>query len=228
MPRIYVDFDDVICETARALADLLRRERGWAPDFEDIREFDLHVSFRLDRAAYDSFMALAHRDAELLALDEIPGACATLRAWLDDGLEPIVVTGRPPHAHAASRAWLDARGLSDLRLVFADKYNRFAGPAPEGVELLRLDGLRRLGFALAIDDAPPALDFVAQSGLCPAAVFDRPWNRAYGPTLPRVRSWAEADTLVRRFLRDGATVRPRPAAPPTTEETRTHCPSSPR
>ena len=66
--RIYVDYDDVVTETARALAAQLLREGSWAPEFEDIREFDLHISFRLDNAAYDAFMARAHRDEELLAL----------------------------------------------------------------------------------------------------------------------------------------------------------------
>lgn len=195
--RIYVDFDDVVTETARGLVAQLRREGSWAPDFEDIRFFDLHVSFRLDNAAYDAFMQRAHRDEELLALVEVPGACATLRAWLDDGLRPVVVTGRPPYAHGASRAWLDERGLRDLPLVIADKYNRFTAPPPPGVTVSRLDDLRRMDFALAIDDAPPALDFVAASGLCPAVVFDRPWNRDYGSGLPRVRTWRELDALVR-------------------------------
>ena len=199
--RIYIDYDDVVTETARALAAQLRREGSWAPEtFEDIREFDLHVSFRLGPAEYDAFMARAHRDEELLALEEIPGACATLRAWLDDGLAPVVVTGRPPYAYTASRAWLDARGLRDLPLVIADKYNRFKGDPPPGVSVAHLDDLRRMGFLLAIDDAPPALDFVASSGLCPALVFDRPWNRAYGPTLPRVRTWRELDAFVRDMV----------------------------
>ena len=195
--RLYVDFDDVVTETARGLVGQLRREGRWAPDFKDIRVFDLHVSFRLDNAAYDAFMARAHRPAELLALEEIPGATATLRAWLDDGLRPVVVTGRPPYAFDASRTWLDARGLADLPLVIADKYNRFTGAPPPGVSVARLDDLRRMHFALAVDDAPPALDFVAASGLCPAVVFERPWNLDYRPEVPRVRSWRELDDFVR-------------------------------
>lgn len=205
--RLYVDYDDVVAETLVSLAALLKRERGWAPDFEETREFDLHVSFRLDNAAYDAFMRSAHQPDELLALGEIHGATATLRAWLDDGLEPVVVTGRPVWCHAASRQWLDDRGLGDLPLVFADKYNRHVGSVPPGVELLRADGLRRMGFALAIDDAPPALDFVLHSGLCPTLVFDRPWNRSYRPDLPRVRTWSEMDVFVRRFFADPATAR---------------------
>ena len=205
--RIYVDYDDVVTETARALAAQLRREGSWAPAFEDIRAFDLHISFRLDNDAYDAFMERAHSDAELLALEEVPGACATLRAWLDDGLAPVVVTGRPPYAYAASRAWLDTRGLKDLPLVIADKYNRFVGDPPPGVSVAHLDDLRRMGFLLAIDDAPPALDFVVASGLCPALVFDRPWNRAYGPALPRVCTWREIDALVRKMV-DAAGLEP--------------------
>ena len=45
---IYVDLDDVLCETARGFLGLLQREFDRRVAFEDIRDFDLGVSFGLD------------------------------------------------------------------------------------------------------------------------------------------------------------------------------------
>lgn len=204
--KLYVDCDDVVTETARHLAALRRRTGAWAPDYEDIHDFDLHHSFRMDDATYRDFMTLAHTDAELLALEPLPGACETLRAWRDDGLDPVIVTGRPGFSYAASRAWLDQRGLADIPLMLVDKYNRELGPTTEGVEIVPFRKLREMGFDLAIDDAPLALDLLARSGLCPYVVFDRPWNRGYKPPVdaadgagepPHVRDWPSLDALVR-------------------------------
>ncbi len=204
--KLYVDCDDVVTETARHLAGLRRREGAWAPAYEDIHDFDLHRSFRMDEATYRDFMERAHSDDELLALEAVPGACETLRAWRDDGLDPVIVTGRPAFSHAASREWLDRRGLADIPLLLVDKYNRTLGPTAEGVEVVPFRNLRGMGFDLAVDDAPPALDLLARSGLCPYVVFDRPWNRGYRPPAdavggagapPHVRDWRELDALVR-------------------------------
>ncbi len=199
--RIYVDFDDVVAETARGLADLLHREHGYRVGYEDILFFDLRRSFRLDDDSYRRFMEAAHAPEILVGLEETPGACATLRIWIDEGLAPVVVTGRPPSSHAATRRWLDSRGLNDLEILHVDKYNRDLGePVPE-IPMLRFGDLHRMRFNLAIDDAPLALDLLAESGLCPFVVFDRPWNRTYPAASAanpvRVADWAELDAHVR-------------------------------
>lgn len=201
--KIYVDFDDVVAETARGLAERLRARRGSAPAYEDIRAFDLHVSFGLDDEAYRTFMEDAHTREALLAYEETPGAAATLRAWLDDGLEPVIATGRPVCSAAASREWLDARGLSDLPLLHVDKYNRSLGEPNPSVRLVPFAELPAEGFSLAVDDAPPALALLEESKLCPYVVFDRPWNRSWAGGAARVHTWAELDRHV-RALADSA------------------------
>ena len=196
--KIYVDCDDVVTETALRLMEIRRGEGGWAPEsFEEMHDFDLHKSLRLDAEEYVAFMTRVHHPDVLGALEALPGACETLRAWLDDGLAPVIVTGRPAFSHATTRAWLDERGLADLPLMLVDKYNRALGASVPGVETVPFARLREAGFDLAVDDAPAALDLLAESGLCPYIVFDRPWNRAYNPVVPRVRSWAELDRAVR-------------------------------
>ena len=196
--KIYVDCDDVVTETARRLMEIRRREGGWAPpDFEGMLDFDLHNSLRLAPGEYEEFLERAHQPEVLRALEEVPDACKTLRAWLDDGLEPVIVTGRPAFSYGATRGWLDERGLCDLPLVLVDKYNRSLGESVPGVEIVPFSKLGEAGFDLAIDDAPAALNLLAQAAFCPYAVFDRPWNRTYNPSIPRVVGWAELDTFVR-------------------------------
>lgn len=197
--KLYVDCDDVVAETAHHLMDLRRRDGGWVPEFEEMYDFDLHKSLRLGAAEYVDFMERAHAPEELRALKPVPGACETLRAWLDDGLEPVIVTGRPAFSYAATREWLDVRGLTDLPLILVDKYNRSLGQGTPGVTVVPFVGLSGMGFDLAIDDAPPALDLLAASRLCPFVVFDRPWNRMYAPDAPRVRTWKELDAFARNF-----------------------------
>jgi hypothetical protein len=48
LTSIYVDFDDVLCETARALVALLQSHFGRTVAFDDVISFDLAVSFGLN------------------------------------------------------------------------------------------------------------------------------------------------------------------------------------
>ena len=201
--RVYVDFDDVLCETARALARSLLGFNGTVVEYEDIMEFDLHKSFHLDDAEYMAFMEAAHTHDSLLAMPETPGACAALAAWKRDGIEPYVVTGRPVASADASRAWLDAHGLRDIPVLHVDKYNRTLGSPRPDIRLYRFDQLPEFRFGIAIDDAPPALRLLERSRLCPVLVYDRPWNRRYAPLGEpppvRARNWTEVDAVVRRL-----------------------------
>lgn len=207
--RIYVDFDDVVAETARGLTGLLHQLHGRRVPYEAILQFDLRHSFRLEEADYREFMDRAHEPGILLDLEETPGACPTLRAWLDDGLRPVVVTGRPPCCHAVTRGWLDARGLPDLPVLHVDKYHRpfAAEEMRDEVPMLAMADLQPMGFALAVDDAPVALDLLASHRICPGVLFERPWNRRYegGDGLAgRVGDWAALDALVRCAAAQGA------------------------
>ncbi len=203
MFRVYVDFDDVIAETARTLAVWLERWTGRRVAYEDIRSFDLRVSFALAEEEYRLFMERAHDDAVLADFPETPGACRTLRGWIDDGLAPLVVTGRPAACHATTRQWLDRRGLPDLEVVYADKYQRSSGSPEDPRPTLSIEAVAALGFHLAVEDAPSALAALERHRIGPCVVFDRPWNRHYGagregrrPAL-RVADWSVLDALVR-------------------------------
>ena len=187
--KIYVDFDDVLSETAAALAGLLPGLFGKRVAYEDICAFDLRVSFKLSEPDYRLLMDRGHEASFLEDIPPAPGAREALRAWQDKGWEPVVVTGRPASCHDASATWLARHGFAGIPLIHVDKYGRDLG-APCPVPTYSFPQLRDMGFGLAIDDAPPALALVAEHGLCPAIIFDRPWNRTYShPDARRMNGW---------------------------------------
>ena len=204
-PRVYLDFDDVLCETFLSLAAFAREAFGKAPVPGGELHFDLHESLGLSDGEYGLFMDRFHAE-RLGSVEEIPGACDALRGWLRDGAaEPVVVTGRAAWCHADSVRWLERRGLGAVPVVHVDKYARFSDPAAPGV--VPFPALRDYGFALAVDDAPRALDSLAVSGLCPYAVFGRPWNASWAPpagaAAPALRTsdWTALDAFVRALPR---------------------------
>ena len=191
--RIYVDFDDVVCETARCLSAWARERFGIGVPYEDIRWFDLRRSLRLNDGQYAELMARAHAEDALLRYPPTPGAVKTLSRWRQAGLEVTVVTGRPVAARAASHAWLAHHGLADLPVVFVDKYRREAGASPGAPRAPAFDEFDVSAFDIAVEDAPLALDRLAAVPGTRVFVFDRPWNRGYAPArgrVERVAGWA--------------------------------------
>lgn len=190
-PRIYVDFDDVLCETARALTALLDAEFGKRVAYEEILWFELDRSFGLTAEELRRFFDAVHRPENLQALEPVPGAREVLAQWRSQGCEVCVVTGRPPETAAPSRAWLETHVVPYDRLIFVDKYRRL----PPGPDLLTLDDLAGLDFALAIDDAPAMLQHLLDATSVPILIYDRPWNRSFAPPngrpAHRCRSWKE-------------------------------------
>ena len=201
--RVYVDFDDVLCETARGLLELLREEFGKHVAYEDIRHFDLGRSFGLTAGELKGFLAAAHAPQCVGNLAPVEGAREALRAWKKAGVEVFVVTGRPPETEEDSRAWLERHSIPYDRLFFVDKYGRL----PPSSSLVALESLADMGFSLAIDDAPAMLEFLVNSLPVPVIIFDRPWNAAFSgddgralkPVL-RCASWAAIGKSAERLL----------------------------
>ena len=78
--KIYVDFDDVLCETARALSALAKEMFGRDVPYEDIKFFNLQKSFSLSDAQIEALMARAHEHDFLLGLEPTPGGVEAVRA----------------------------------------------------------------------------------------------------------------------------------------------------
>lgn len=200
--RIYVDFDDVLCETARALCDLARDLFGLRVRYEEIRWFDLRRSFDLDAVQYERLMDRAHQDDVILGYAATPGAVGALARWHHSDHEVSIVTGRPAAARDVSQRWLDCQGVGGVPLVFVDKYRREPPPPPGAARALTRDELREMPFDVAIEDAPTVLDWLAIQTPARVLVFDRPWNRGYTPPrgqVTRVYDWSDVTRIVDRL-----------------------------
>ena len=207
LPRVYVDFDDVLCETARELTNVLSREFGRTVAFEDIRHFDLSRSFGLTPQELSRFMDSVHRPEVLLAMEPVADAASGLERWRAAGIEICIVTGRPPSTREASLEWLSMHGIPYNSLLFVDKYLRAHRDA-DADSAYTLEQLRGMRFSLAVDDSPDMIRFLVQNMSMPVAVFSRPWNadpvgtRADVPArVCRCRSWLD---LMARFPNPGA------------------------
>lgn len=167
--RVYVDFDDVLCGTARGFLVVLEREFGKTVAFDEIVDFDLGRSFGLAPAELERFMKLAHEGEILAGFEPLEGALETVAAWKAAGFEVEIVTGRPPDTRAASESWLAAHAVDYDDLVFVDKY----GHAPGGVEL---SSILARDYAWVVEDS---FDMAARLSGAGHAVhlLDRPWNR---------------------------------------------------
>jgi uncharacterized HAD superfamily protein len=176
--RIYVDFDDVLSETARAYATLLERHYAKTVTFDEMTSFDLGVSFGLNAQEYAHFMQLAHEPEVLGAFVPMGGAVNALEQFASMGFEIAVITGRPPGTTEVSRAWLDEHGFPYQQLVFVDKYSRAA--EDDGyVRAITLGELAQRSFCFAIEDSGDMTAFLTETMALPVALLERPWNRQY-------------------------------------------------
>ncbi len=173
--KLYVDFDDCLCETARAFTEIAARLFGKTVSYENIRFFNLKDSFGLTDDEYEQLMTEGHRPEILLSYEETPGAIEVLNEWIDRGHEVFIITGRPDMAYDASRRWLDEHGLKRARLFCLDKYGRdFFIKNSEFT--MKLEDYYQIRFDYAVEDSPAAFKFFSHLPDLKVLVYDRPWN----------------------------------------------------
>ena len=175
--KIYVDFDDCLCETARSFSELALEMFGKNVPYEDIRYFDLDKSFNLNQQEFERFMIRGHRPEVLLSYRETPGASEVIREWIACGHDVSIITGRPFSAYEPSRKWLDDHGLENVRLYCLNKYGR-EGFIEDSNFSLELEDYYKMSFDYAVEDSPKAFRFFDHLPDLKVLVFDRPWNRA--------------------------------------------------
>jgi len=188
--------DDVLCDTAEQLLILLSEVFDKQVAFEDIRCFDLGVSFGLSPDELRRFLQLAHRPESLDRYSLRPVAAGVLSRWREAGNEVWVVTGRPPSAYEATRSWLARWGVPHDRLLFVDKYGHYArlGDAGGGLRPAGMNELAELGFCLAVEDSGDMAQHLACETGVPVVLMDRPWNRDVSEIagqLTRCGDWRE-------------------------------------
>ena len=197
--RLYVDYDDCLCETARAFTDIAERLFGKHIPYENVRFFDLRESFDLTEDEYDRLMFEGHRPEVLLSYEETPGASQVLNECIDQGHEVCIITGRPFSTSEASRRWLDEHGLKRASLFFLNKYGRDF--ARKGEYDLELEDYYRMKFDYAIEDSPRAFVFFDHLPELKVMVYDRPWNRECGlpgSNYTRCSDWKRIRELILR------------------------------
>lgn len=195
--KVYIDFDDVICETGKYFTILAKRLFGIDLPYSQVQFFNLQKSFDLDDDQYNRLLTEGHFPENLLAYEETPGASETINKWANEGHEISVITGRPFDAYDASRKWLDDHGLKRIPLFCVDKYGReiFNHDASYSMTLNELYGMT---FDFAIEDSPAAFEHVVRFKNCQIAIFDRPWNKnASFPNenFVRCKSWNDINAL---------------------------------
>jgi uncharacterized HAD superfamily protein len=176
MMKIYVDYDDCLCETARSFSRLAVEMFGRNVPYEKIRYFDLDKSFDLTDEQFRQFMLRGHEPQVLLSYEETPGASEVIKEWLSLGHEVSVITGRPFSAFGPSRQWLDEHGLQDVPLYCLNKYGRDSFIRDSEFSL-ELEDYYRMHFDIAVEDSPKAFRFFDHLPDLKVLVFDRPWNR---------------------------------------------------
>ena len=174
--RIYVDFDDCLCETGRTYSKIALEMFNKHVPYERMHCFDLAQSFGLDAEQYEQFMLRGHEPETLLSFDETPGASKTINEWISCGHEVSIITGRPSGVYELSRIWLDAHGLENVRLYCLNKYGRDFF-IKNSSSTLELEDYYKMDFDYAVEDSPKAFRFFNHLPQLKVLVFDRPWNR---------------------------------------------------
>ena len=72
--KIYIDFDDVLCETAEYFTKIAKEMFGIDVPYRQVQFFNLQKSFDLNDEQYEALMKAGHLPENLLNYEETPGA----------------------------------------------------------------------------------------------------------------------------------------------------------
>lgn len=203
--NIYIDFDDVICETGRSFADLSKRMFGAQVPYEEMEFFDMQKTFNLTDEQYEAMMIEGHLPETLLAYPETPGASETINRWVEAGHVVSIITGRPFSAFEPSRQWLDNHNLDSVKLVCVNKYGADCFIRNSSFSI-NLEDFYKMHFDFAVEDSPIAFTHLLHFPECRVAVFNRPWNKkAEFPNekYKRCFSWDDVDKMLKESAENG-------------------------
>lgn len=197
--KIYIDFDDVLCETAKNFTKIAKELFGKDVPYSEVQFFNLKKTFDLNDEQYEELMRVGHLPEQLLNYEETPGASQTINKWVDEGHEVFIITGRPFDSYEPSRRWLDEHGLERVLLYCVDKYGRENFEQTYSFNMT-LEQLYSMTFDFAIEDSPAAFEHVMHFEGCKVAVFNRPWNihaELPNDNFVRCEDWEEIDSTLR-------------------------------
>ena len=187
---IYVDMDDVLCETARGCLAIIEQKFGRQVPYECLTNFDLGQACELGPEETDALYHIVHYPDELLKLQPIPAAIPVLKQWIAGGYEIAIVTGRPPTTYEPSVEWLKIHEVPYHSFMMVDKYGRFE---TKNTIAVSLPELAEKSFYFGVEDSPTMARFLAEQMGVPVKLFDRPWNQGAvaHPKIKRYNHWHE-------------------------------------
>jgi uncharacterized HAD superfamily protein len=187
---IYVDMDDVLCETARRCLEIIERVFGKRVAYEQLTDFNLGNSCELSTEETAELYHIVHHPDELLKLEPVKGAISVLSQWIAAGFEIAIVTGRPPATYEPSLDWLAREQVPYHSFTVVDKYGRFTTEKTIAVSLSELVARK---FVFAVEDSPTMASYLAEQMRVPVKLFNRPWNRGAidHPKIKRCNNWLE-------------------------------------
>ena len=153
---IYVDLDDVLCQSARHFLLIVEREFGKRIRYEQVINFDVGRSCGLPSEERDELYRIVHRPEELLSMAPVEEAIAVLKQWNERGFHIAIVTGRPPDSSEVSREWLAKHRIAHSSFTVVDKYSRFTLDSSKAISLTELS-MRR--FCWAVEDSLPMAQY---------------------------------------------------------------------
>ncbi|HEX7227562.1 MAG TPA: HAD family hydrolase [Candidatus Binatia bacterium] len=174
MRTVYVDMDDVLCQTAQHFLTILERNFGKRFSFEQLTDFDVGEACEITAGEREELYRIVHQGEELLNIPPIPGAIDVLEQWSAAGYKVAIVTGRPPDTYEPSVQWLKKHRVPHDGILIVDKYGRFV---PDGSRCISLEALMNHSFCWAVEDSPTMAMYLASQMKIPVALLDRPWNR---------------------------------------------------
>jgi uncharacterized HAD superfamily protein len=172
---IYIDLDDVLCQTARRFLVIVEREFGKKVTYEQLTNFDVGTACGLRSEERELLYRIVHQPDELMQMAPIVEAIAAVTQWADADYEIAIVTGRPPASFDASRAWLARHGVPHHSFTMVDKYARFETANTPAIGLQELAGRK---YSWAVEDSLPMAQYLASQMAVPVALVDCPWNRS--------------------------------------------------
>jgi uncharacterized HAD superfamily protein len=185
---IYVDLDDVLCQTARHFLKIVEREFGKRVAYEQLTHFDVGRCCGLTVEQRDELYRIVHRPDELLSMAPVTEAGAVLTRWEASGFEIAIVTGRPPDTREVSLGWLKRHGFPFHSFTIVDKYSRFSTEQTAAIDLAQLADRQ---FCWAVEDSLTMAQYLAGRMNVPVALIERPWNQSADEQvrISRYRDW---------------------------------------
>ena len=191
--RVYIDVDDVLAETTRAIHALASSVFGHRVEFEQMVEFDLAQSLKLDGTEHAQLWQAIHEAEFLESLPPLPHAVATTQRWHRAGAQISIVTGRPPSSQSSTLAWLKRVGIPHQGLEVVDKYGRFGDTTiPSKEDLAHRD------YTWVIEDSSEMALFLSDRTPARVMLIDRPWNRGFSTEstrIQRVHDWLDLESV---------------------------------